>query len=226
MAGASLAVGIRGDRASPADPGRGKRIVFGLGPATKNYIAGRRRGHAKGIRRPVRTGARPSGPGSAKRASVPILQSRQKRLKVLVWDGGGLWVCAKRLEKGRFRWPAVPNGGCVVMRPEELAMLVDRSSMTPQPLVTRNQALTVNIISYLGNWPRPLVIPTGRAATTMVDCKSKSGHPSRLTQTASGSRKCRFHHLVIPGRPNPFRSHLDSCVLLGRTAEVFASRRH
>ena len=49
----------------------------------------------------------------------------RSRLKVLVWDGSGLWVCAKRLEKGRFRWPSAPEGQTVVMRPEELAMLVN-----------------------------------------------------------------------------------------------------
>ena len=51
------------------------------------------------------------------------------RLKALVWDGSGLWVCAKRLEKGRFHWPAVAsndgNGRSVTMRAEELAMLVN-----------------------------------------------------------------------------------------------------
>src|SRR5450432_1829920 len=51
------------------------------------------------------------------------------RLKALVWDGSGLWVCAKRLEKGRFRWPAVSLDAddvlSIAMRAEELAMLVN-----------------------------------------------------------------------------------------------------
>ena len=48
------------------------------------------------------------------------------RLKALVWDGSGLWVCAKRLEKGRFGWPAASEKQrSVTMRAEELAMLVN-----------------------------------------------------------------------------------------------------
>lgn len=48
------------------------------------------------------------------------------RLKVLVWDGSGLWVCAKRLERGRFHWPQpTSQEHSVTMRPEELAMLLN-----------------------------------------------------------------------------------------------------
>ncbi len=51
--------------------------------------------------------------------------ARRNRLKLLFWDGSGLWVCAKRLEKGRFRWPAAGNRQPkVVLSHEELALLV------------------------------------------------------------------------------------------------------
>jgi len=48
---------------------------------------------------------------------------RRNRLKILWWDGSGLLVCAKRLEKGRFTWPAA-DGPSVSLRSEELGALV------------------------------------------------------------------------------------------------------
>jgi transposase len=48
------------------------------------------------------------------------------RLKLLYWDGTGLWLCTKRLERGRFSWPAAATTGegRVVLSQEELTLLL------------------------------------------------------------------------------------------------------
>jgi transposase len=46
-------------------------------------------------------------------------------MKLIYWDGSGLWVCAKRLERGCFRWPAAEAGQTkIVLSHEEMALLV------------------------------------------------------------------------------------------------------
>lgn len=52
---------------------------------------------------------------------------RHSRLKILCWDGTGLWLAIKRLEKGTFAWPKNIDPQRVKLRlaPEALAMLTD-----------------------------------------------------------------------------------------------------
>jgi transposase len=100
--------------------------MFGLGPATKVYLAVGATDMRKGF----------DGLYGLVRDRLlcePISgnlflfsNARRNRLKVLYWDGSGLWVCAKRLEKGRFSWPSVLSSSetKVLLSQEELALLL------------------------------------------------------------------------------------------------------
>ena len=99
--------------------------MFGFGPATRIYLAtgatDMRKGF-EGLYGLVRDGLQCdplSGHGFL------FSNSRRNRLRLLVFDGSGLWVCAKRLERGHFGWPqAVVGQTKIVLSHEELAMLL------------------------------------------------------------------------------------------------------
>jgi transposase len=99
--------------------------MFGMGPATRIYLAAGATDMRKGF----------EGLYGLVRDRLQLeplsghlflfSNAQRNRLKLLFWDGSGLWVCAKRLEKGCFRWPAPVSGQLkVVLTHEELALLL------------------------------------------------------------------------------------------------------
>jgi transposase len=99
--------------------------MFGWGPATRIYLAAGATDMRKGFEGLY-------GLARDRLSCDPLsghiflfTNARHNRLKLLFWDGSGLWVCAKRLEKGRFRWPEAEGSQLkVVLNHEELALLV------------------------------------------------------------------------------------------------------
>jgi len=99
--------------------------MFGLGPATRIYLAAGATDMRKGFEGLY-------GLVRDRLLCEPLSghiflfsNAQRNRLKLLFWDGSGLWVCAKRLEKGRFRWPEAESAQPkVLLSHEELALLV------------------------------------------------------------------------------------------------------
>src|SRR6516162_569725 len=70
-----------------------------------------------------------------------FVSGRRKSCKVLVWDGTGLCIFQKRLEKGRFAAPWREDGDVVKMTASELALFIEgctlvvRRSLSPEAVV-------------------------------------------------------------------------------------------
>lgn len=60
---------------------------------------------------------------AAKHAAYIFANKGATRLKILVYDGAGLWLCARRLQCGRFVWPH-KQFGSVHITAEQLRWLV------------------------------------------------------------------------------------------------------
>ena len=99
--------------------------MFGFGPATRIYVAAGAtdmRKHFDGLYGLVRDHL-----GCTPESGHVFLftNARRNRLKLVVYDGSGLWVCAKRLDRGCFRWPdADSTVKKIMLSHEELTLLL------------------------------------------------------------------------------------------------------
>ena len=105
--------------------------MFGLGPATRIYLAAGATDMRKGFEGLY-------GLVRDRLSCEPLsghlylfCNAQHNRLKILFWDGTGLWVCAKRLPKGCFTWPQSGDAqGKVMLSHEELSLLLGGIDLT------------------------------------------------------------------------------------------------
>ena len=105
--------------------------MFGFGPATRIYVAlgatDMRKGF-NGLYGLVRDQLE-CDPTSGH--AFLFANARRNRLKLVIYDGSGLWVCSKKLDGGRFRWPQRDSTvKKIVLTHEELALLLGGIDLT------------------------------------------------------------------------------------------------
>ena len=99
--------------------------MFGVGVATKVFVAAGATDMRKGFQGLYGIVRDHLGCDPLSGHLFLFANAKRTRLKVLLWDGTGLWVCAKQLQKGRFRWPDAGSQSRITMSHEELTLLIN-----------------------------------------------------------------------------------------------------
>ena len=105
--------------------------MFGLGAATRIYLAVGSTDMRKGFEGLYGLVRDQLGLDPLSGHLCLFCNKGRNRLKVLYWDGSGLWICAKRLERGRFSWPSEGEHSTrVTLSHEELSLLLGGIDLT------------------------------------------------------------------------------------------------
>lgn len=99
--------------------------MFGFGPATRIYVATGATDMRKSFNGLYGLVRDTLGCDPESGHVFLFANARRNRLKLVFFDGCGLWVCARRMEGGRLRWPeAASTVTKIVLSQEELALLL------------------------------------------------------------------------------------------------------
>src|SRR5260370_11472420 len=123
--------------AGGASPGDRAAAMIGLAPGTRVWLAAGVTDMRKGFDSLAAQAQTVLGKDPFSGHVFCFRGRRGDLLKLLWWDGDGLCLFAKRLERGRFIWPRAEQG-VAVFTPAQLSMLLEgidwrRPGCTPPP---------------------------------------------------------------------------------------------
>jgi hypothetical protein len=88
------------------------------------------------------------------------------RLKVLVYDGFGIWLAARRVNKGQFIWTNGEQAIAAAMNPEQLRALV---TGLPWQTLTHDYVLAERPVQFVERVVLPLAAPAPLSQRRIID---------------------------------------------------------